>query len=161
MVRGSHGRQWPASASRGLGHGLRAPWRILGHGRAGVLGLGFLFGFTFYLLSQGGAAAPRTPCSEFSRFAPGPRPPIHEKNHMPASKILRKAIRNNKNDKRKGAGASRHPRGIVDFGISDCFSNDFACRHAVFLMSLGPWPLERSDLTQSGGSGGRQPPGEI
>ena len=50
------------------------------------------------------------------------------------------------------------PLGFVVFDISDGFSNDFACWYVVFLVNLGPWALERSDLTQSGGSGGRQPP---
>ena len=35
-------------------------------------------------LSQG-AAAPRPPCSELSRFASGPRAPSQQKNNVPAS----------------------------------------------------------------------------
>ena len=67
-----------------------------------------------------------------------------------------------------GAGASRPPplgcrqrRHFVVFIFSDCFSYDFACWHSVFLVNLGPWALERSDLTQSGRSGGWQPPGGL
>ena len=62
-----------------------------------------------------------------------------------------------------GAGAPRgralhaRPLGFVVFVFLIAFSDDFACRHAVFAVNLGPWALERSDLTQSGGSGGRQP----
>ena len=44
------------------------------------------------------------------------------------------------------------------YHISDCFSDAFACRHVVFLLNLVPWTLERSDLNQSRGSGGQQPP---
>ena len=61
----------------------------------------------------------------------------------------------------KGLGASRPPPWVCCFCISGCFSDDFGCRHAVFLVNLGPWALERSDLAQSGRSGGRQPPGGL
>ena len=77
---------------------------------------------------------------------------------MPARKIIRKAIRNNK-DKKRGQALRASHLGFVAFDISDDFSTDFACRHVVFLVNLRPWALERSDLTQSGGSGGRQTPG--
>ena len=43
------------------------------------------------------------------------------------------------------------PFGCVNFCISDCFSDDFACPACCFFVDLGPWALERSDLTQSGG----------
>ena len=33
--------------------------------------------------------------------------------------------------------------------------------HVALFVDLGPWALERSDLTQSVGSGGRQPPGSL
>ena len=49
-------------------------------------------------------------------------------------------------------------RHFVVFIISDCFSDDFACRHAVFLVNFGPWALEQSDLTQSVGSGLKKTP---
>ena len=42
--------------------------------------------------------------------------------------------------------------------ICYCFSNDFACRHVAFVVNFGPWALERSDLTRSGGPGGGSPP---
>ena len=50
------------------------------------------------------------------------------------------------------------PLVFVDSGIPGCFSDDFACRHVVFLMNLGPWALGRSDLIQSGGSEGAAAP---
>ena len=68
---------------------------------------------------------------------------------------IRKAIRNAKTTNPSECRQRRH---FVVFIISDCFSYDFACRHAVFLVNLGPWALERSDLTQSGGSGGAAAP---
>ena len=112
------------------------------------------------------AAAPRTPRSELSRFGPGPRAPNSQQKQHAGKQNHQKSNQEYKNNKPKGAGAKRPPpwgaaEGGTVFIISDCFSHDFACRHAVFLVNLGPWALERSDLTQSGGSGGRQPPGGL
>ena len=77
---------------------------------------------------------------------------------MPASKIIRKAIRNNKDNKKKGRALRARPLMFAVFIISECFSEDLACRHDVFLVNFGPWALERSDLTQSeGGPGGGTP----
>ena len=77
---------------------------------------------------------------------------------MPASKIIRKAIRNNK-DNKKVEGASRPPLGFVVFDISDCFSDDFACRHVVFLGNLGPWALGAKRLNSERGVRGAAAPG--
>ena len=106
-----------------------------------------------------GAAGPRTPRSELSRFAPGPRAPNSQQKQHAGKQNHQKSNQEYKNNKPKGAGAKRPPPFFfVVFIIPDCFSDDFACRHVVFVVNLGPWALEQSDLTQSGGLGGGSPP---
>ena len=116
-------------------------------------------------LSHRGAADPRTPRSEFSRFAPGPRAPNSQEKQHAGKQNHEKSNQKYKKQQTQGGGREapaplgcRRRRHFVVFIISDCFSYDFACRHAVFLVNLGPWALERSDLTQSGGVQGAAVP---
>ena len=49
--------------------------------------------------ATGGLPRPGPPALSSVASLQGPGPQIHKKNSMPASKIMRKAIRNNKNNK--------------------------------------------------------------
>ena len=69
-----------------------------------------------------------------------------------------RAIGNTETTNPRGRARSARPLFFVVFIIPDSFSDDFACRHVVFVVNLGPWALERSDLTQSGGPEVGSPP---
>ena len=61
------------------------------------------------ILSHRGAAAPRTPRSELSRFAPGPRAPNSQQKQHAGKQNHQKSNQKYKNNKPKGAGAKRPP----------------------------------------------------
>ena len=68
-------------------------------------------------LKTPGGAAPRTPRSELSRFAPGPRAPSSQQKQHAGKQNHQKSNQEYKNNKPKGAGAKRpSPWGAAEGG---------------------------------------------
>ena len=89
---------------------------------------------------------------------PRPRAPNSQEKQHAGKQNHQKSNQKYQKQQTQRAGAKRPPLFVTVLIISDCFSNDFASWHAVFVVNFGPWALERIDLSQSGGSGARQPP---
>ena len=102
--------------------------------------------FLFFYFT-GGLPPPPTPHSELSRFAPGPRALNSQEKQHAGKQNHQKSNQEYKNNGPKGAGAKRPPPSFCCFIIPDCFSDDFACRHVVFVANLRPWA--RRDPTGS------------